>query len=87
MIVNQCAFPASAVYDHSREQVNSSSAYGADAGMALSDYFAAKAMAALIPTVNMRDLTANMPEYIANEAYKIAQEMLKAKGRYDEQMG
>lgn len=39
---NPCAFPINAVYDSGREQVNSSSAYGCEAGMSLRDYFASR---------------------------------------------
>lgn len=39
------AFPSPAVYDHTREQVNPSAAYGADTGMTLRDYFMAHAPA------------------------------------------
>lgn len=47
-------------------------------GMTLRDYFATAALPAIMNGVNMRDLTANMPEYVAHQAYKIADEMLKA---------
>lgn len=43
-----------------------------DAGMTLRDYFAAKAMAAIV------DVTHN-PELFANHAYKVADAMIEAR--------
>lgn len=48
-------------------------------GMTLRDYFAAAALPAVMAGVNMRDLTCNMREYAAHEAYRVANEMLKAR--------
>ncbi len=45
---NPPAFPITAVYDASREQVNPSDAYGGGSGMTLLDYFAAKALQGLV---------------------------------------
>lgn len=45
-------------------------------GMSLRDYFAARAMAALIPVTATNDLF-----LIAEDAYKAADAMLKARGR------
>ena len=46
-------------------------------GMTLRDYFAAKAMQGLVENANWR----GMPEdALAKEAYKLADEMLKARG-------
>ena len=45
-------------------------------GMTLRDYFAAKAMQGLVENANWR----GMPEHsLAKEAYKLADEMLKAR--------
>jgi hypothetical protein len=50
--------------------------YGKDRGMTLRDYFAAKAMQGLVENANWR----GMPEHsLAKEAYKLADEMLKAR--------
>jgi hypothetical protein len=59
------AFPAPAGVSHITEQ-----------GMTLRDYFAAKAMQGLVENANWR----GMPEdALAKEAYKLANEMLKAR--------
>jgi hypothetical protein len=68
---NQPAFPIAAVYDHNREQVNPSSAYGADAGMTLLDYFAAKALPACIQHCE-RERWA----WAAKRAYDLAEAMM-----------
>jgi hypothetical protein len=50
--------------------------YKKDRGMTLRDYFAAKAMQGLVENANWR----GMPEdALAKEAYKLANEMLKAR--------
>ena len=70
------AFPHPAVYDPSRDQVNAASAYGAEGGMTLRDYFAAKAMHALL----MADGTSRF-ENRSKEAYEMADAMLKERDK------
>ena len=57
-------------------------------GMTLRDYFAAKAMATMLPTYNIPDIFADetyeedeptIPELIAKDAYVMADAMLKAR--------
>lgn len=48
--------------------------------IALRDWFAGMALQGVMSGVNMRDLTTYMPDYAANEAYKIADAMIKARG-------
>jgi hypothetical protein len=55
----------------------SGSQYRHTEGMTLRDYFAAKAMQGLVENANWR----GMPEdALAKESYKLANEMLKARG-------
>lgn len=51
----------------------------AQAGMRLRDFLASQIIGAVIASVNIRDLTSNMPEYVAHQAYRIADEMIKAR--------
>ena len=69
------AFPVPDVIDHDRNYYQ----YGGQ-GMTLRDYFAAKAMAAYLAHLSSLDCTVSKhyPE-IANEAYEIADAMLKAR--------
>ena len=61
------AFPLEMVYTQENEKLN---------GMTLRDYFAAKAMQGLVENANWR----GMPEdALSKEAYKLANEMLKAR--------
>lgn len=62
--------------------------YSIAKGMTLRDYFAAKAMATMLPTYRISDVFADetweegeptMPELIAKDAYIIADAMLKAR--------
>jgi hypothetical protein len=70
------AFPGSALYDPSREQVNVAQAYGADPGMSLRDYFAAKAL----PIVaGIADLDNVGCLDVALAAYEWADAMLQAR--------
>lgn len=82
------AFPVPAVYDHAREQVNSSSAYSGEGGMTLRDYFAAKAMHALIcdpdlsqvyEHIDTPDEDRELKFLAARNAYRWADAMLKAR--------
>ena len=49
-------------------------------GMTLRDYMAGQALPAIMRSVNMGDMTVYMPDYVASEAYKIADAMMKARG-------
>lgn len=51
----------------------------AQEGMTLRDYFAAKAMNAVIVSYNDNDYRIPQAEWTAESAYKIADEMLKAR--------
>jgi hypothetical protein len=67
--MNQPAFPTN-------QYANGISPSGFNPGMTLRDYFAAKAMQGLVENANWR----GMPEdALAREAYKLANEMLKAR--------
>jgi hypothetical protein len=52
-------------------------------GMSLRDYFAAKAMQAILPTYDIQDVFENentqMPIIVAKDAYALADAMLKAR--------
>lgn len=50
-------------------------------GMTLRDYFAAKAMQAMIPIVMADHNYPNLAQSVAKTAYHIANEMLKARGQ------
>lgn len=50
-------------------------------GMSLHDYFAAKAMAAIIAAYNGPELELPDHDYVAKEAYMYADAMLKARGK------
>ena len=70
---NEPAFPRSM---YSTNGPFNSSVYSAGYGMSMRDYFAAKAMQGLVENANWR----GMPEHsLAKEAYKLADEMLKAR--------
>jgi hypothetical protein len=65
------AFPTGLITDPRNGQI-----IGGSNGMTLRDYFAAKAMQGLVENANWR----GMPEdALAKEAYKLANEMLKAR--------
>ena len=75
------------MYDHSREQVSPSGAYGAATGMTLRDYFAAKAMQGLLadPPAALIRLAEqehkSIADTYAHEAYVYADAMLKARAK------
>lgn len=73
------AYPQHAVYDPMREQVNAAYDYGAEAGLSVRDFFAAKAMQSVF-TVPIES-TAEGKAYIATHAYKMADAMLKERAR------
>jgi hypothetical protein len=55
-------------------------AISGDVGMTLRDYFAAKAMQAIIASEQLGDEEFVTPEMYARDAYKYADAMLKARG-------
>lgn len=75
------AFPEQAVYDGGRGEVNPAGAYGFACGMTLRDYFAAKAMQQMLasPCEWAEPNSATLGELISQQAYEMADEMLKAR--------
>lgn len=74
--MNIPAFPATEV-DGGTDGVGCKDGVWHYTGMTLRDYFAAKAMQGLVENANWR----GMPEdALAKESYKLANEMLKARG-------
>lgn len=72
------AFPSPAVYDPSREQVHAASAYGADPGMTLRDYFAAHAPE--VPAdFDWANMECNIVERLVRWKWHYADAMLKAR--------
>ena len=55
--------------------------FGTDRGMTLRDYFAAKAMQSLLVTINGVVGTNVYEHRLSKEAYKLADAMLKARGK------
>ena len=62
------AFPLEIIYTQENEKLN---------GMTLRDYFAAKAMQAIIMSIDDKD---DMSAPVAESAYKWADAMMKARG-------
>jgi len=58
-------------------------AVGGDGGMDLRDYFAAKAMQAILPTYDIQDVFENenteLSLFVAKDAYALADAMIKAR--------
>ncbi len=58
-------------------------AVGGEGGMDLRDYFAAKAMQAILPTYDIQDVFENentqMPIILAKDAYALADAMMEAR--------
>jgi hypothetical protein len=70
--------PAFPLPSHTRKWDEAKNEYVQDEGMTLRDYFAAKAMQALI-IANGRAPQGGWPTYAENTAYKVADAMLKAR--------
>ncbi|HBO2100216.1 TPA: hypothetical protein L4G69_002828 [Pseudomonas aeruginosa] len=68
--------------DHGGQAFPSESMYTSEAGMTLRDYFAAKAMQAWISTYGVTDrhpATNSTCDTVAEQAYQVADAMLKAR--------
>jgi len=74
------AFPTPAFSINDEARVT---AVGGEGGMDLRDYFAAKAMQAILPTYDIQDVFENentqMPIIVATDAYALADAMIKAR--------
>ena len=74
------AFPTPAFSINDEARVT---AVGGEGGMDLRDYFAAKAMQAILPTYDIQDVFENentqMPIIVATDAYALADAMMKAR--------
>jgi hypothetical protein len=74
------AFPTPAFSINDAARVT---AVGGEGGMDLRDYFAAKAMQAILPTYDIQDVFENentqMPIIVATDAYALADAMMKAR--------
>jgi hypothetical protein len=70
--------PAFSISDEARV-----TAVGGEGGMDLRDYFAAKAMQAILPTYDIQDVFENentqMPIIVAKDAYALSDAMMKAR--------
>ena len=79
------AFPQTAVYDASREMVNEAGAYGVATGMTLRDYFAAKALTAILGNLKQWEYWCTeysleeAMDFASDKAYKQADSMLRAR--------
>lgn len=75
------AFPVPAVYDPTRERIDSSAAYTGESGMTMRDYFAAAALQGMLARHGSRpfDPFGKTPEGYAGAAYAVADAMLKER--------